>query len=199
MQVDNFNPKEALIRYMHGPYIVAICHVAMSSPTSEHRLNHSWKLSNSHLVLLIHYQPKMLFAVVVSVYLSVLSFSSRLFSALLLVFFLPDPSPSLQTMVPAIYDPVSNTYPESYPQRATLYLELPLCSFTEQSKHFPKDLVLCHCNSLFLMLLMRLPHHPSGLFIFIFSCFWASSLDLYAVHLLENRPCFLDRNITLQL
>lgn len=132
----------------------------------------------------------------VSVYLSILSFSSHPSSALLFVLSLPDPGPSLQTMGCAIYDPVSDTYPESYPQRASLYLRQSLCSFTELSEHSHKDLVLRHCNSLFLMLLMCIPHHPSGLFIFPFSCFWASSLVL---HLLENRPCFLDRNIALQL
>lgn len=105
----------------------------------------------------------------VSVYLSLLSFSSHLSPALLFVLSLSDPGPSLQTMGFGIYDPVSDTYPESYLWRASLYLKLSLCSFP---KHSLKDLVLCHCNSLFLMFLMCISRHPGGLFIFPFSCFW---------------------------
>lgn len=116
----------------------------------------------------------MFFIAMVSVYLSVLSFTSHLSSALLFVLSLPDPGPSLQTMGFRIYDPVSNTYPDSYPQRAFLYLKLSLCSLAELSKHSPKDLVLSDCNSLFLMFLMCITRHPGGLFIFLFSCFWAS-------------------------
>lgn len=108
----------------------------------------------------------------VSVYLSMLSFTSHFSSTLLFVLSLSDPGPSLQTMGFGIYDPVSNTYPESYPQRASLYLKLSLCSFTALSEHSLKDLVLRHCNSLFLMFLMCIPRHPGGLFIFPFSCFW---------------------------
>lgn len=117
----------------------------------------------------------MFFMAVVSVYLSVLSFTSHLSSALLFVLSFPDPGPSLQTMGSGIYDPVSNTYPESYPQRASLSLKLSLCSFTELPERSLKDLVLRHCNSLFLMFLMCITRHPGGLFIFPFSCFWASS------------------------
>lgn len=116
----------------------------------------------------------------------------------------PDPGPSLQTMGFGIYDPVSDTYPESYPLRASLYLKLSLCSFTELSEHSLKDLVLRHCNSLFLMFLMCIPRHPGGLFIFPFSCLWASSPSprpcFYMLStLLENRRCFFDRNTALQV
>lgn len=110
----------------------------------------------------------MFFMAPVSVYLSVLSFTSHLSSAFLSVLSIPDPGPGSQTMGFGIYDPVS----ESYPLRASLYLKPSLCSLSE---HSLKDLVLRHCNSLFLMFLMCIPRHPGGLFIFPFSCFRASS------------------------
>lgn len=110
----------------------------------------------------------MFFMAPVSVYLSVLSFTSHLSSARLPVLSLADPGPGSQTMGFGIYDPVS----EPYPLRASLYLKLSLCSLRE---HSLKDLVLRHCNSLVLMFLMCIPRHPGGLFIFPFSCFRASS------------------------
>ena len=125
--------------------------------------------------------------------------------AFLFVLSFPDPpAPSLQTMGFGIYDPVSDTYPESYPLRASLYLKRSLCSFTELSEHSLKDLVLRHCNSLFLMFLMCIPRHPGGLFIFPFSCRWASSpspLPCFSMlsTLLENRRCVFDRNTALQV
>ncbi len=137
----------------------------------------------------------------VSVYLSVLSFTSHLPSALLFVLSLPDPGPSLQTMGFGIYDLVSDTYPESYPQRAPLYLKLSLCSFIELSEHSLKDLVLRHCNSLFNVFNVHHspPQRPFHLSIFLLLGLLSlpSSLLRHAVHLLENRRCFLDRNTAL--
>lgn len=127
----------------------------------------------------------MLFIAVVSVYLSVLSFTSHLSSALFSVLLLSDPGPSLQTTRFEIYDAVSNTYPYSYPPRASQYLKLCLCSLPALAEHSLKDLVLRHCNSLSLMFLMYIPRHLGGLFIFPFSL--PSRLPFPPVHLFENR------------
>lgn len=148
-------------------------------PPSTESISHTGLLSVGKYLNRIWFQwfsikLKMFFMAMVSVYLSVLSFASHLSSALLFVLSLPDPGPSSQAMGFGIYDPVSDTYPESYPQRASLYLKRCLCSFPELSEHSLKDLVLRHCNSLFLMFLMCIPRHPGSLFIFPSSCFWAS-------------------------
>lgn len=103
--------------------------------------------------------------------------------------------PSLQTMGFGIYDAVSDTYPESYPQRASLYLKLSLCSFPGLSEHSLGDLVLCHCNSLFLMFLMCIPRHPGGLFIFLFSTFGLLLLPSPLPH----QAVLLDLNTALQV
>lgn len=209
-QVNNDSPRGTLIWSMrHDPDIVVICHVAMSSPTSEHRVHliqwfkaSQWKIiritsgfsdsvSTLRCFLWLQFQ-------------SIIIYLPPLLS-LLFVLSLPDPGPSLQTMGFGIYDPVSNTYPESYPQKASLYLKLSLCSFTKLSEHSLKDLVLGHCNSLFLMFLMCIPRHLGGLFIFPFSCFWAFSpspflcvymlstcLKTDATSLIEIQPCWVD-------
>lgn len=134
--IDNEKPQGALIWCVrHDPDIVAICHVAMSNSTSEHRQHVTQRCKSIQLTSGFS-DPSTLrcfFMAVVSVYLSVLPFSSHASSALLFVLSLPDPGPGLQTTGSAIYDPVSDTYPESYPQRASLYLGLSLCSFTELS------------------------------------------------------------------
>lgn len=108
--------------------------------------------------------------------------------------FLSDPDLSLQTKGFEIYDHVSDTYLESYLQKASLYLKLSLCSFAELPQHSLEDLVRCHCNSLFLMFLMFIPHHPCSLFIFPFTCFRAPPSHPLCLCVLENRCCLLDRN-----
>lgn len=130
---------------------------------------------------------------IVSIYFSVLQPPLFLFGL-----FLSDPDLSLQTKGFEIYDHVSDTYLESYLQKASLYLKLSLCSFAELPQHSLEDLVRCHCNSLFLMFLMFIPHHPCSLFIFPFTCFRAplpilsasAYLKTDAVCLIEIRPKF---------
>lgn len=94
-QVDNDNPRRTLIWSMRpDPDIVAICHVAMSAsrlraagPTFI-RITSGLGDSVSSL--------RCFFMAMVSVYLSLLSFTSHLSSALLCTLSLPDPGPSSQ-------------------------------------------------------------------------------------------------------
>lgn len=50
--------------------------------------------------------------------------------------------PSSRTMGSGIYDAVSSSYPQPYPQRASLHSSLSLCSFTERSQRSRKDLFI---------------------------------------------------------
>lgn len=114
----------------------------------------------------------------VSVYLSALSFTSqRLLSPSLCALppSLLTPAPGSQTM--GVWDlrPLSPTLIPSLIRRGIPYTS---SSPFVLSEHSLKDLVLRHCNSLFLMFLMRITRHPGGLFISPFSRFRASSPSL---------------------
>ncbi len=207
--VDKDNPHGTLIWSMRpDPDIVVICHVAMSSPTSEHRQRLIKRLKQQNTWIASGFSDSVsslrcfLWICFHSIFLYCL-FTPHLSSAHLFVLSLADPGPSLHTMGFGIYDPVSNTYPETYPQRAFLYLKPSLCSFIELSEHSLWDLVLCHCNSLFLMFLMCIHRHPGGLFIFQFSCFCASTpsplLCFYILSSFLKTRCFCDRNVALQV
>lgn len=199
----------------HDPDIVAICHVAMSSPTSEHRQRviQRFEVSQRKSIRITSG-----FSDSVS---TLRCFLWIWFQSIFLYYHLPPTSPQpfslcspSLTRAPACrlwglgFTILSPTLIQSLIRRGLPYTSSSPFVLSPSSPSTPSKTLFSATVILFLMFLMCITRHPGGLFIFPFSGFRASSpspllcfymlsmlstcLKTDAASLIEIQPCRVD-------